>query len=320
MSCHRYIFCLVYCLCAFGRLYAQTTNDNQIISSANQLISSNQCDAAIIKLEGVSEEGKRTLPFYLGMAKAHDCKNHVEDALYYYKKYLAFGGNDSVKSRVDILSKQHQEEHKAESEQQHAKDLYSSMTGHKKKRGKTATIDGYFRSYNLVGMIMTASKDKPYTSGLKYSLDFGFPVYHNKAAIIINVQPAAYFSPQKKWYAGIAGVPEETVSGLKKGYGLDVSATVPYLFINTKKKAVGVGPVLGYRVAFIADYLAVDIDMPVAHAPVVGLEAVYYTSKFSIALDYNYFQYSTKALVTGLPAFKANMSMIGIKIGVMRWR
>lgn len=319
MSISRVVLPIFFWLFCFKNAGAQSAEDNALVLAATQLTTTNQCDAAIIKLEGVSEEGKRTLPYYLVMAKAHDCKNHVADALYYYKKYLAWGGNDSVKNRVDVLSKQHQDEHKAESEQQQAKELYKSLTGKKGKK-KTVVIDGYFRSYNLVGMIMTAGKNRPYGSCMKYSLDFGFPVYHNKAAIIINLQPSVYFSPQKKWYANISGVPEESVSDLKSGYGMDLTATVPYMITNTKQKAIGVGPILGYRVAAIHDYLGADIDMPVPHGPVLGFEAVYYNSKFSCAFDYNFFRYSTNALGAGLPLFKANMSMIGIKIGLMRWR
>lgn len=310
------VFCTILFACCYSNIYAQTDEDNSTIAAASLLNTVGKCDAAIIKLDGVTGQGKRSAPYLLVAARAHDCKAHTPEAIAYYRKYLQLTSNDSVKHRLAILSTAKQ----GNEEQLQASTDYKKLSGAKRK---TATVDRRFFEYALGGMLLAGENPKPYGLGIKYCADFGFSVLNKKAVLLLNIEPSIYFSPQKAWYAYTAGVPEKNIDKLERGLGIDLAAAMPYLFINTKKMALGVGPLAGFRVAQLHNVSSIgnpEADIPNAAGMVVGVEGLLYIGALALTLDYSYFRFKSEPVDIGLPEVNANLSTIGLKVGYRRWR
>jgi hypothetical protein len=286
------------------------------IDIARDLLKNNNCDAAIIKLEGVDAELQETAEYLLTMARAHDCKEHLPEAISYYKRYLEQKKDDSVKKRYDALvSAKHVKEKSTVINEQYRA---SSGIRHKKR---ASVGNGYFLGYSFGFQIPLSSS--PYAYDLQYAVDMGIPIQPKKISAIFTGAITYYGSAQKGWLQKMAGSTYK-VNQFEEGWGYDITIRIPYWLKNDGDIAWGIAPKVGYKKIMMSDPNAFGpnkLVLPKIGGATLGLEGVLaMNSGITIHAGYCWYKVSKPALAPDAPPFTVNYSSVTLKLSYGRWK
>jgi hypothetical protein len=232
--------------------HAQT--DSLDILHAKNAIALSNCDNALNYLQMVSPDGKMTQNYFLYMAKANDCKQNNEQAIYYYKRYLEFdAGNDSVKLRVAELSDQKSQQAKAANEQRLANASYHSVSKNKRHKKKHLNIDDSYNTFGIAYDFALGGNNAPYKHGISFNWTGNYPVAHNKIILGYILNSDLLFSPNNNWFANVYELTPDQISGVDIGYNYHISFHAQVVLVNKTKMSLTAGPFIGVGMTYIPD-------------------------------------------------------------------
>lgn len=286
------------------------------IDVARDLLKSNNCDGAIINLEGVEPELQKTPDYLLIKARAHDCKEQLSEAIHYYKRYLELKEDDSVRSRYDVLTKKRDAAQKAAE----INEQYRAASGIKHKK-RASVGNGYFIGFSTCFQIPVSSS--PYAYDILYSVDFGFPLKAKKVSAIVSGGLAYYGNGRKKWMQKMTGSTYQ-INQFDDGWGFDLTARIPYWIKNRGDIAWGLAPMIGYKKIIMNNPNAFGPDklvLPKIGGATLGLEGVLSLDNGgAIFLGYSWYKVDKPALAVNAPKFSVNFSSVTLKLCYGRWR
>lgn len=286
------------------------------IDLARDMITANNCDAAIIKLEVIEPELQNTPDYLLTKALAHDCKGQLPEAIYFYKRYLEQKNDDSARIRYETLIKKREAAQKAVE----INEQYRAASGIKHKK-RAAVGNGYLIGFSTCFQIPVSSP--PYAYGILYSADFGFPLKSKKVSAIVSGGFAYYGNGKKKWMQKMTGSTYQ-INEFDDGWGFDLTARLPYWLKNSGDVAWGLAPMIGYKKIIMNNPNAFGPDklvLPKIGGATLGLEAVLALNYGgAIYLGYSWYKVDNPALALNAPKFSVNFSSVTLKLSYGRWR
>ena len=223
---------------------AQTDNEN-IMHAKSALDTSKKCDDALRALDKMSADGKNSADYFLCAGRAHDCKSHNAQAIYYYNKYLELQpANDSVKKRVAELTDQKTEQTVVASKEATINNIYQ-YSSKKKKRKKHKNISSNYSLISATYGMGLGGADAPYKKGIDFEFSGNYPIVHDRVTLGYSLNTGFLFSPNTNWFSNVFAVPVSSVSGVNTGYSESLSFIPMAVLVNTRKISLSAGPEIG---------------------------------------------------------------------------
>ncbi len=230
---------------------AQT--DKEHIEHANNAISVvHKCDDALRLLNNVSAEGRMTANYFLCLAKAHDCKENLEQAIYYYNKYLEMQPkSDSVKQRVAQLADKQTQQGRTANEERVAKAVYDNIA-HPNKKKKHYILEDKFLYMGPDFSFSTGGRNAAYKYGAGLNLGSAYNFFDNNLVLDFSLSGCFQFGKNLPWFRRAYPKLGSSVDIIDNGGSVAFEVSPMLTIINSHSIAWTAGPLAGIKYANIS--------------------------------------------------------------------
>lgn len=202
-----------------------TKNDELLFNKARVALQKKNCDAALNALKSVSLDGKETITYFRLMGEMQECKGNKEEAVHFYRRYLAVTANDTIQAKVNGL------ETSIEKNGGFGNSRRSDYKSEKKK----------FKQFCVSAGVVTGGDDAAYKEMAEVEFVRGLPLFNKHALLQFNFNMGLFSGANKVWFAkALTTTPEQIHSmGAAIAPGLSI-AVMPVVYRN-KTMAVTAG-------------------------------------------------------------------------------
>ena len=304
---------------------AQQSLDEENINKANATLTKNHnCKEAIMYLNFVSDSGKTTAPYILGMAKAYDCYSDKNKSIDYYNHYLAINPNDeTAKKRLAEIKAGKSEVTEVSKEAVQAKEIYNYVKTGKNEENKKMFSKKYFVCGLSIDNFIGGDR-----AAFRHSYNFfnseGIAFAKQHLVFEFNGQIGYITNSNNKWFGAIFNVPASAIEKSPSTISVDIELGISAIVYNEPKMGISLGPTIGFYTFFMPG-LYFNIPMSNIYSsqlyfsPGVGLKANMLLNKhFYFSLEYlmlktTDYENTESNLNTITPT---NMSSIRLAVGV----
>lgn len=307
----RACFIAILSLLSFTQVFAQSAKDEQHFKAAQSALKEKKCDVALRELQQVSIDGKDDIRYVELMGEMHECKGNKDEAVFFYRKYMAARPNDTTQFKINYLES----------------DIAKNGGSNDTRNINYKSTNRNYKLLNLAGTAITGKRNEcNYNSGFKMTLTRGRPAFHHHAVLEFGVDLGILVSPNKEWYANALYTYPEKIHRIGAAFnpGLNI-ALMPVVYKN-KKLSVAVGPTAGFTMLATLGHSyssfggSVNDDNFFWSSPILGVRSrVYYKHIFTAFAEYNKLTRSKLSVNSDYNEYfdmPIKMSMISIGVGI----
>ncbi len=287
------ILAVVYTYFAPTMVLAQQGLDEENISKANQTLTKNHnCKEAIMYLNFVSDSGKTTPAYLLGMAKAYDCFSDNAKSLDYYNRYLAINPNDeSARKRANELKDGKTEVAKVGKQEMQAKTVYKAVKSGKNEKNKRVFAKKYF-AFGLTMDNFTGGDKSAFKQSYNFFNNEGYSFSKQHMLFEFISQIGYITNANNNWFGSVFNVPASAITNTPSSISCSIELSLASIVYNTPKMGISVGPTLGFYAFFLP---SLDFNIPMSNiyssqvyfSPSLGIKTTMLLNKhLYFALEY----------------------------------